>query len=59
MSTTQRPVGPTPSQVRTTRGMSLRQPGWYRAGLYTAIALGLSFALSFGARAGLGYDPFL
>ena len=59
MSTTQRPVGPTPSHVKTTQRASLRQPGWYRAGLFTAIALGLSFALSFGARAGLGYDPFL
>jgi hypothetical protein len=39
--------------------MPLRQPGWYRAGLFTGIALALSYALSFGARAGLGYDPVL
>ena len=45
--------------MRTTNRMSLRQAGWYRAGLYSLIALALSFALSFGARAGFGYDPFL
>jgi cytochrome c oxidase subunit 1 len=59
VSTAQRPVGPTPSHAKTSPRASIRQPGWYRAGLCTAIALGLSFALSFGARAGLGYDPFL
>jgi hypothetical protein len=59
VSTAQRPVGPTPSHAKTSPRASIRQPGWYRAGLCTAIALGLSFALSFGARAGLGYDPVL
>jgi cytochrome c oxidase subunit I len=37
----------------------LSAPGWYRAGLYLLIGLGFSYAISLGARAGLGYDPVL
>jgi hypothetical protein len=37
----------------------LSAPGWYRAGLYLLIGLAFSYALSIGARAGLGYDPVL
>jgi cytochrome c oxidase subunit I len=37
----------------------LSAPGWYRAGLYLLIGLAFSYAISIGARAGLGYDPVL
>ena len=35
----------------------LRAPGWYRAALYIVLGIAFSYALSIGARAGLGYDP--
>jgi cytochrome c oxidase subunit 1 len=35
----------------------LSAPGWYRAGLYLLIGLAFAYAVSIGARAGLGYDP--
>ena len=37
----------------------LSAPGWYRAGLYLLIGLAFAYAISIGARAGLGYDPVL
>ncbi len=39
--------------------LALRQPGWTRAALYSLIGIVFAYALSLGARAGLGYDPLL
>src|SRR4051794_12951389 len=35
----------------------LSAPGWYRAAFYLLIGLAFAYAVSIGARAGLGYDP--
>jgi cytochrome c oxidase subunit 1 len=37
----------------------LSAPGWYRAAFWLLIGLAFSYAVSIGARAGLGYDPVL
>jgi cytochrome c oxidase subunit 1 len=37
----------------------LRAPGWYRAGLWTAIGIAFSYALSIGLRALWDYDTLL
>ena len=37
----------------------LRAPGWYRAGLWTAIGVAFSYGLSVGLRALWDFDPLL
>ncbi|WP_205697581.1 cytochrome c oxidase subunit I [Conexibacter sp. SYSU D00693] len=37
---------------------ALRQPGWYRAALYTAIGIAFSFGLSLATRAAYGLDVY-
>src|SRR3954451_19188765 len=38
---------------------NLRAPGWYRAGFAVLLAIAFAYAITIGARAGLGYDPVL
>ncbi|MTD47091.1 cytochrome c oxidase subunit I [Conexibacter sp. W3-3-2] len=38
---------------------SLRHAGWTRATFFTGLGIAFAYALSLGARAGLGYDPVL
>ncbi len=39
--------------------LELHRPGWARAFTYSLIGIAFTYALSLGARAGLGYDPLL
>src|SRR4051794_15351975 len=37
----------------------LRQPGWYRAGLFILLGAAFSFGLSVATRAAYGFDPLI